>query len=73
MPSTPQQIDTWKSRLLDLSRRNRLLHLRPGAALALTNPPAADLYGLLVRRRTLEFADALTPEQVDQLTEITEA
>ncbi len=64
MPSTPQQIDTWKSRLLDLSRRNRLLHLRPGAALALTNPPAADLYGLLVRRRTLEFADALTPEQL---------
>ncbi len=63
MPSTPQQIDTWKSRLLDLSRRNRLLHLRPGAALALTNPPAADLYGLLVRRRALEFADALTPEQ----------
>ena len=63
MPTT--SIDIWKNRLLDLSRRNRLLHLRAGASgvIALTNPPAAELFGLLTRKRKLEFADALTPEQ----------
>lgn len=56
----------WQTRLLDLSRRNRLLHLRPGAAgyVALTHPPAVELYALLTRRqRGLEFVEALTPDQ----------
>ncbi|MBS1964596.1 MAG: DUF4011 domain-containing protein [Chloroflexi bacterium SZAS-1] len=58
-------IDIWKNRLLDLSRRNRLLHLRAGASsvVELTHPNAAELFGLLTRRRKLEFVEALTPEQ----------
>lgn len=63
MPTTSQQIEVWKNRLLDLSRRNRLLHLRAGAAIGLTHPAAPELYALLARQRKLEFADALTPEQ----------
>src|SRR6266545_5871071 len=66
MPTTHQQIEAWKARLLDLGRRNRLLHTRPGLAgtVALTDPPAEALFDALVRgRRKLTFAAALTLEQ----------
>src|SRR4051794_38695388 len=66
MPTTHQQIEAWKARLLDLGRRNRLLHIQPGRAgtVALTDPPAAALFDALVRgRRKLTFAAALTLEQ----------
>src|SRR5690349_16830098 len=66
MPTTQQQIAAWKSRLLDLGRRNRLLHTRPGLAgtVALTDPPIESLFDALARRRRkLTFAAALTLEQ----------
>src|SRR3954447_20685046 len=66
MPTTHQQIEAWKARLLDLGRRNRLLHTRPGQAgtVALTDPPAATLFDALARgHRKLTFAAALTLEQ----------
>src|SRR6266542_3139592 len=66
MPTTHQQIESWKARLLDLGRRNRLLHTRPGLAgtVALTDLPVAALFDALVRgRRKLTFAAALTLEQ----------
>src|SRR5215212_4216933 len=66
MPTTHQQIEAWKARLLDLGRRNRLLHTQPGrvGSVALTDPPVAVLFDTLVRgRRKLTFAAALTLEQ----------
>ncbi|HEX9370261.1 MAG TPA: DUF4011 domain-containing protein, partial [Roseiflexaceae bacterium] len=66
MPSTRQQLDIWKMRLLDLSRRNRLLHARSSLAgtIALTHPSAEQLFDALARRRRkLTFAAALTLEQ----------
>ncbi len=66
MPTTHQQIEVWKARLLDLGRRNRLLHTQPGRAgtVALTDPPVAALFDALARgRRKLTFAAALTLEQ----------
>lgn len=66
MPTTHQQIQAWKARLLDLGRRNRLLHTQPGRTgnVTLTNPPAQALFEALVRgRRKLTFAAALTLEQ----------
>lgn len=66
MPTPTRQIEIWRDRLLDMSRRNRLLHLRPDqpGVIALAQPPAAELYELLVRRgRTLEFAQTLTIAQ----------
>jgi very-short-patch-repair endonuclease len=66
MPTIHAQIEAWKNRLLDLSRRNRLLHTRPGLAgtVALTQPSADALLDALVRRRRkLAFAAALTLEQ----------
>src|SRR5262245_5544992 len=66
MPSTRQQIETWKARLLDLSRRNRLLDLRPGraGAVTLTHPAVEPLFDALVRRgRRLPFAAALSLEE----------
>jgi len=66
MPTTHQQIEAWKARLLDLGRRNRLLHTQPGRAgtVALTNPPLAALFDALARKRhKLTFAAALTLEQ----------
>ena len=72
MPTTRQQLDLWKMRLLDLSRRNRLLHIRPSQAgvVALAHPAPADLFDLLVRRgRKLVVANALTPaQQLDALS-----
>src|SRR3982750_226330 len=66
MPTNHQQIEAWKARLLDLGRRNRLLHTQPGRAggVALTDPPVETLFDALVRgRRKLAFAAALTLEQ----------
>jgi very-short-patch-repair endonuclease len=66
MPTTHQQIGAWKARLLDLGRRNRLLHTQPGRAstVALTDPPVEALFDALARgRRKLTFAAALTLEQ----------
>ena len=66
MPTTHQQIEAWKARLLDLGRRNRLLHTQPGRAgtVALTDPPVEALFDALARgRRKLTFAAALTLEQ----------
>jgi very-short-patch-repair endonuclease len=66
MPTTHQQIEAWKARLLDLGRRNRLLHTQPGRAgtVTLTDPPVAALFDALARsRRKLTFAAALTLEQ----------
>src|SRR5215212_3193060 len=66
MPTTHQQIEAWKARLLDLGRRNRLLHSQPGRAgtVALTDPPVAALFEALAHsRRKLTFAAALTLEQ----------
>ena len=50
MPSSRQQIETWKARLLDLSRRNRLLNVRPGRSgvVTLTHPAAETLFDALV-------------------------
>ncbi len=66
MPTTRQQIEAWKARLLDLSLRNRLLHVRfydgdtqrtVNAPLRLMHPNASDLFDLLVRHhRRLPFA-----------------
>ena len=54
MPTTHQQIEAWKARLLDLGRRNRLLHTQPGRAgtVALTAPPVAALFDALAPPRT---------------------
>ncbi|HEU5102696.1 MAG TPA: DUF4011 domain-containing protein, partial [Roseiflexaceae bacterium] len=66
MPTTQQQIEAWKTRLLDMGRRNRLLHTRPGlsSTVALTSPTVGELFEALARRRRkLTFAAALTLEQ----------
>jgi hypothetical protein len=66
MPTTQQQIEAWKTRLLDMGRRNRLLHTRPGLSgtVALSSPSADELFDALARRRRrLTFAAALTLEQ----------
>lgn len=66
MPTARQQLELWKTRLLDLSRRNRLLHTRPNlpGTVPLTHPAPAELFDALVRRRRLlGFASALTLEQ----------
>jgi hypothetical protein len=66
MPPIRNQIEAWKTRLLDMSRRNRLLHTRPGlpGTLALTQPSPEALFDTLVRRhRKLTFAAALTLEE----------
>ncbi|MBC8075291.1 MAG: DUF4011 domain-containing protein [Chloroflexales bacterium] len=66
MPTPRQQIDAWKARLLDLSRRNRMLHTRPGVGgtVALSYPDALRLFDALVRRRRrLTFATPLTLEE----------
>lgn len=65
MPTIQQQIEAWRSRLLDVSLRNRLLHAYvqlPGqsasiqAAVRLIAPPVDRLFDLLVcQRRRLPF------------------
>jgi very-short-patch-repair endonuclease len=49
MPETPQgRLDAWKRRLLDLTKRNRLLNLKPSkTAVALVCPDAARLEHIL--------------------------
>lgn len=49
MPETPQgRLDAWKRRLLDLTKRNRLLNLKPSkTAIALVCPDAARLEDIL--------------------------
>lgn len=75
MPTIQQQIEVWKSRLLDTSLRNRLLNTRfqhggerivPGVAVRLVHPSIARLYDMLVRQhRRLAFAvprESLPPD-----------
>src|SRR5262249_47865579 len=66
MPTARQHIEIMKPRLLDLSRRNRLLHTRRGLSgtVTLTYPSVEALFDALARRRRkLSFAAALTLEQ----------
>ena len=70
-----QYIEEWKSRLIDLSRRNRLLyfkHTRYGN-LSVSSPDAEPVFSKLIsRKRNLEFW--LPPdEQIDLQTEDTTA
>lgn len=53
-----QKIDLWKSRLLDLSRRNRLLYFRPTkfSTVGIVSPSLVDLVDtLVVRERPMRF------------------
>lgn len=66
MPSIREQIELWKTQLLDLSRRNRLLHVRIGqpGLIDLLYPSAQQLFDDLVRRRKrLPFVDPLPLEE----------
>jgi very-short-patch-repair endonuclease len=66
MPSIREQIELWKTQLLDLSRRNRLLHLRIGqpGTIDLLYPSTQLLFDDLVRRRKrLPFIDPLPLEE----------
>ena len=43
------KIEAWKDALLDVSKRNRLLHFKPEAALGLTEPALDELWKRLVK------------------------
>src|SRR4030067_3677999 len=63
-----QHIAEWKSRLIDLSRRNRLLYFKHSKTSNLTvaRPDAETVYQkLVVRKRRLEFW--IPPEEKDNL------
>jgi superfamily I DNA and/or RNA helicase/very-short-patch-repair endonuclease len=52
------RLEDWKSRLIDLSKRNRLLYFKPTkrSYLLITNPDMATIFNrLLLRKKKLEF------------------
>src|SRR4030042_3492687 len=63
-----QYIEEWKSRLIDLSRRNRLLYFKHAKIgnLSVSSPDAETVFTKLVhRKRSLEFW--MPPEERDYL------
>ena len=69
LPSTAARLDEWKSRLYDLTRRNRLLYFRvtKSSVLQIADPDADALFEMLVNRgRSLRLSipeSAATAEQ----------
>jgi hypothetical protein len=64
VPPVKRRIEDWKSRLIDLSRRNNLLYFKPSkrGALSVSSPNMEKVFGRLVlRKRKLEFY--LPPEE----------
>src|SRR5579884_411312 len=60
MDQVDQKVEQWKARLLDLSRRNRLLHFQPGRTthLKLVHPKPTALYDhIVIHGRSLTFYD----------------
>jgi hypothetical protein len=58
VPPIKRRIEDWKSRLIDLSRRNNLLHFkdRKRGTLTISSPSMEKIFGRLVlRKRKLEF------------------
>ena len=58
IPPIARRIENWKSRLIDLSRRNNLLYFKPSkrANLSVSNPNTEKIFNRLVlRKRRLEF------------------
>ena len=52
------RIEDWKSRLIDLSKRNRLLYFKPSkrGSLSISHPDMVTIFNKLVlRKRKLEF------------------
>lgn len=63
MPVVDKKIEQWKSRLLDLSRRNKLLFFKETkrGSLQIIEPPASSIFEMLVRdERKLSFAYPLS-------------
>ena len=53
-----KRIENWKSRLMDLSKRNRLLYFKPSkrGTLSISHPDMVTIYSkLLLRKKKLEF------------------
>src|SRR5258708_64796 len=51
MLATTAKVDLWRSRLLDTTRRNRLLYFKPTKqTVQITSPSAGDLFNDLVSR-----------------------
>jgi hypothetical protein len=64
IPPIKRRINDWKSRLIDLSRRNNLLYFKPSkrGALSVSSPNMEKIFSRLVlRKRKLEFY--LPPEE----------
>ena len=73
MATIDQHIDAWKKRLLDLSRRNRLLYFRPdqSGTVPLLRPDASTLFTeLVIHDRTFEFY--VPPEEPEESSESNE-
>ena len=68
VPPITRRIEDWKSKLIDLSRRNNLLYFRSikRGMLSICNPSMEKIFSRLVlRKRKLEFF--LPPEETEQL------
>jgi hypothetical protein len=68
VPPITRRIEDWKSRLIDLSRRNNLLYFKPSkrGALSVSSPNMEKIFNRLVlRKRKLEFF--LPPEETEHL------
>ena len=66
MDTFDERIEQWKSRLLDLSRRNRLLYFRPTkfSTIQVTSPGLQELFNaLVVHDRCLRFPMAMAKGQ----------
>jgi len=62
------RIEDWKSRLMDLSKRNRLLYFKPSkrGTLSISHPDITTIFNkLVIRKRKLEFW--IPPENTDVL------
>ena len=66
-PSSPmKRVEDWKSRLIDLSRKNNLLYFRKGKRgnLPITQPDAQKIFDALVlKKNRLEF---FTPQEAQE-------
>ena len=71
MSSPMKRVEDWKSRLIDLSRRNNLLYFRKSKRgnLTITQPESQKIFDLLVlKNNRLEFF--FPPEEPSDETEI---
>src|SRR5665647_154726 len=67
-----KRVEDWKSRLIDLSRKNNLLYFRKGKRgnLPITQPDAQKIFDVLVlKKKRLEF---FVPQEEVQKPEISE-